>query len=368
MKVLLNVTRQELAYVGGDQSYYRTLVSIAQHPDFGKNLDISLLEHSSIGWRNNVRFLERISGRLPRTILRQWLFTESRRVPISSRDIDVAQPDVVFSTILIARLPRGCQVANVFYSQGINAPEYYAYKGYHSVEDIAEYYRRASHHVSLMIIGTHDGKERLHALCPDLACETVYVPQVVLLDPVKELSHPSADEPVRMLFVGRDYVRKGLPEVLDAVRNLKGIFELHIVTKPDCPLETSDLNSLPIYWYSNLSNNELHELYSNSHVLVVPTHADTYNLVLIEAMAFGCAIVTSDLPPMGEIAPSGIVGVCVPIGDRVTLTDALQTMISNREQLAKMRTKALQHYSVKYAPGKVIPQLLSTFEKTLEKV
>jgi len=202
-------------------------------------------------WRNRLRQLAAVSGRLPSLELNRRLFFEARRVPIAQRDIDETQPDVVFSTILVARFPQGRRIANVFYSQGINAPEYYAYQSNRSVTDIADFYERTAQHVTLMMVGTHDGLDRLHALCPRLDCRTLYVPQVVLLEPLAEPTPLPEAKPVRLLFVGRDYTRKGLPEVLEAVRALHDPFELHIVTTPDCPLQ-KDAGDLPqIHWNSN---------------------------------------------------------------------------------------------------------------------
>ncbi|HEX3053637.1 MAG TPA: glycosyltransferase family 4 protein [Aggregatilineaceae bacterium] len=365
MRVLLNVTARELAFVGGDQSYYRTLAAVAQDQHFGRGFEAHALTHSSATWRHRVRLLEAVSRRVPLRGLKRTLFAESRRIPVARRDIEATQADLVFSTILVARVPRLCRVANVFYSQGINEPEYYAYMGGYTVEDVAAYYRRIAPHVTLMVVGTRDGLDRLQALCPDLPCKTLYVPQVVLLNPIAEPIPAAPDEPVKFLFVGRDYVRKGLPEVLDAMRGLAEAVELHIVTMPDCPLQQ---NAPPFYWYSNLSDNDLHDLYRRCHVLVVPTHADTYNLVLVEAMAFGCAIVTSDLRPMGEIVPDGTAGMCVPRGDRAALVAALQRLVADRAYLAQMRAGALQHYKAQYAPARVIPQLFNAFNTALAMI
>ncbi|GAB4538333.1 MAG: hypothetical protein Kow0063_26070 [Anaerolineae bacterium] len=253
-------------------------------------------------------------------------------------------------------------MASVFYSQGINSPQYYQYKGDLTVEEVAEFYRFLAPHVTLMIVGTQDGLNRLHEMCPNLACPTLFVPQPVLIKPNSNLDDKLPKDRVRLLFVGRDYIRKGLPEVLAAYREVARHAELHVVTAPDCPLMTETTDLPYVTWYADLSDESLQRLYRRSHILVVPTHADTYNLVMVEAMANGCAVVTSDLSPMDEIAPPGVVGETVPRGDVDALADTLKVLVQDRVRLERYMRAALHRYQTEYAPDRVLPRLANAFE------
>ena len=364
MRVLLNATTKELAFTGGDNAYYRTLMALN---DLTPGYEFALLQHTSQRSRWLVRQLEVLAVRTPLPLKRQ-LFAQARRVPISPTDLKRFGADVVFSTVLAARPISRRPVPQVWYSQGISPAAYYDYFGWVSINDVAGLYRLIAPHVSLIVVGTHDCASRLQEMCPDLLCPVVVVPQVILTEPLPSLADKPSDELIHLLFVGRDYIRKGLPEVLAAYRRLSNLWNstrLHIVTSPDCPLqhEFADLSS--VSWYTDLTDEALCDLYRKCHVLVVPTHADTYNLVLVEAMAFGCAIVSSDLAPMNEIAPNREVGLLVSRGSVDAISQALEALTTDTHLLRQCMQGALERYRSVYAPQVVIPQLFAAFEQAV---
>lgn len=366
MRVLLNATTTELAFTGGDNSYYRTLLTlnqkIAEH-------QFITLQHTPDRLRSVTRLLEIPVTRFALPDWLRWqLFAQARRVPVFRADVDQSGADVLFSTVLAARPLGRHPVPQVWYSQGISPAAYYDYFGRVSIEDIASLYRLVAPHVGAIVVGTHDCAGRLQEMCPELPCPVVVVPQVVLTEPLSDLVEKLPDETVHLLFVGRDYDRKGLPEVLAAyecLRDIKRASHLHIVTISNCPLQDEFAQLDNVSWYSNLSNEALHALYRKCHVLVAPTHADTYNLVLVEAMAYGCAVVSSDLAPMTEIAPNDLVGLIVKRGNANVIAEVLETLILNRDLLQRYMQGALARYKLIYAPQIVVPQILNVFEQVV---
>lgn len=365
MRVLLNTTIKELAFTGGDSAYYRTLIALK---GLTPGYEFALLRHTSQGLRRQVRQLEVLAVRSPFPSLRQWLLAQARCVPIFPADLKRFGADVVFSTVLAARPLSRRHVPQVWYSQGISPAAYYDYFGRVSIDDVASLYRLIGPRVSLIAVGTHDCASRLQEMCPDLPCPVVVVPQVTLTEPLSSLADKQVDESIHLLFVGRDYLRKGLPEVLAAYKRLSGVSNscrLHVVTSPNCPLQGRFADLSSVAWYSGLSDESLRELYRKCHILVVPTHADTYNLVLAEAMAFGCAIVSSDLAPLDEIAPNGEVGLLVPRGSVNAISEALEALIADTHLLRRCMQGALERYRSVYAPQVLIPQFLTALEQAV---
>ena len=369
MRVLLNTTTGELAFTGGDNAYYRTLMILN---GLAPGYEFALLKHTPQRLRRQVRQLEVLAVRFPLpSPLKRQLLAQARRVPICPADLKRFGAAVVFSTVLAARPMTRQRVPQVWYSQGISPAAYYDYFGWVSINDVAGLYRLVAPHVSLIVVGTHDCALRLQEMCPDLPCPVVVVPQLTLIEPLSGLADKPTDEPIHLLFVGRDYIRKGLPELLAAYRRLRSAWDstrLHVVTSTDCPLpgEFADLSS--VSWYSDLSDEALCDLYRKCHVLVVPTNADTYNLVLVEAMAFGCAIVSSNLAPLDEIAPNREVGLLVPCGNVDAISQALEALTTDAHLLRQCMQGALERYQSVYAPQVVIPQLLAAFEQAVALV
>ncbi len=362
MRILLNTTNEELAFLGGDQKYYRTLLA-SSHVYPG--IECRILRDTSSRLRHRVRQLEPLATHVRSDLLRQGLYAQARRLPIYRKDLDA---DVVFSTVLAARPPKKVHIPQVWYSQGISPASYYESTGSFSLKDVAALYRRIAPHVDLIIVGTYDGTQRLQSLCPELPCPVVTIPQLIYVDSKTDMGTKLEAEKARFLFVGQDFRRKGLPEVLDAYRHVcrdKASCELHIVTSANCPLARMNDDLRNVMWHFNVSDAELEHLYVKCNVLVVPTHADTYNLVIVEAMAFGMAIITSNLAPLAEISPHSEVGLCIEPGDVKSLTQAMEVMIAEPSQRRQYMRNSLERYGRTYAPEIVMPQLLGALERTI---
>ncbi len=139
--------------------------------------------------------------------------------------------------------------------------------------------------------------------------------------------------PVRVLFVGGDFARKGGPELLAAFgAGLAGRCELHLVTKHPVP-ETPG-----VHVYHDLGPNDprLLDLYRTADVFALPTHADCLAVVLGEAMAAGLPVVTTSVAGQPEAVRDGISGFVVPPGDVDALGRALSRLADEPDLRQKM--------------------------------
>ena len=116
----------------------------------------------------------------------------------------------------------------------------------------------------------------------------------------------------KILFVGGDFYRKGGAILLQAFRALPdGLVELHIVTRSDVPAAEG------IHIYRDMQPNtvELLSLYHQCDAFVLPTGADAFGLVLVEAMACGLPVVTTRVGGVAEVVADGETGYLVQPGD-----------------------------------------------------
>jgi glycosyltransferase involved in cell wall biosynthesis len=90
-------------------------------------------------------------------------------------------------------------------------------------------------------------------------------------------------------------------------------------------------------------------LYSQADVFVMPTYADAFGIVFLEAMAAGLPVIASQLPQIYEIVSDGETGFLVPSGDRHALACKIRHLIENptlgREMGAKGRRLAEQKFN-----------------------
>lgn len=164
--------------------------------------------------------------------------------------------------------------------------------------------------------------------------------------------------PVKLLFVGGDFHRKGGEVLLKVHRAaLRGRTELHLVTQEDVPPEPG------VFVYRGVESNspQLISLYRDADAFVLPTLGDCFPVVLGEAMAAGLPIVTTDVGALPEAVKHGENGFIVPAGDDVALASALNVLVENKEMRVQMglagRRLAEQMYDSKVNARRVIDVL-----------
>jgi glycosyltransferase involved in cell wall biosynthesis len=130
--------------------------------------------------------------------------------------------------------------------------------------------------------------------------------------------------PLRVLFVGGDFERKGGPLLLRCMREgLAELCELHVVTGQ--AVETTP----GVVVHSGLGPNDpkLIALYREADIFALPTNADCLAVVLGEAMAAGLPIVTTTVGGQPEAVRDGRSGLVIPPGDVEALGRALRRLI-----------------------------------------
>ena len=133
----------------------------------------------------------------------------------------------------------------------------------------------------------------------------------------------TADQRLRILFVGGDFVRKGGPLLLEVFQaHFQDTAELHLVTKQapkDLPAH--------VHVHADLEPNDerLRQLYAQVDLMVVPTTADIGPLwVFMEAMAMGLPIIGTEVGATTELIKNGETGFALRVGDGEALRQAIQ--------------------------------------------
>jgi glycosyltransferase involved in cell wall biosynthesis len=135
-----------------------------------------------------------------------------------------------------------------------------------------------------------------------------------------------------ILVVTRMLERKGVQEVLRALAGTDMGFEVNVVgTGPYLKklVELAGTLGLDIKFRGWLDNDsdELKELFETSAIFVLPSHAENFPLVLLEAMAAGTAIVTTDQTGCREVV--GDAALLVPPRDERAVRNALQQLAAD---------------------------------------
>lgn len=160
-----------------------------------------------------------------------------------------------------------------------------------------------------------------------------------------ELFHPPAAprrrQPVRFLFLGLLSARKGIPLLVEAWQKLKlKNAELWLVG-PAREQERALIPELPgLKCLGKYPHQELPELLRQCDVLVFPSYCEGFALVLLEALASGMPIITTEATAGPDLIQDGVEGRLIPSGDMDALCEAMQQCAEQPEQLDIMALAA----------------------------
>jgi glycosyltransferase involved in cell wall biosynthesis len=148
-------------------------------------------------------------------------------------------------------------------------------------------------------------------------------------------------QPGRLLFVGQVGLRKGSHVLAEACRILqsRGVtVECRVAGPPQVDV------SLPLFagpnYLGQVPRSQVQEEFRRADIFVLPTLADSFGLVHLEAMACGVPVITT--PHCGAVVRDGLEGFIVPIRDAVALADRLQQLLEDRQLRQRMGAAARQ--------------------------
>ncbi len=165
-------------------------------------------------------------------------------------------------------------------------------------------------------------------------------------------------ERIKLLFVGGDFMRKGGDLLLHVFQALPpGLAELHIVTHSEVP----DADNIHVYHDRQPNTAELLALYHNADIFVLPTGADAFGFVLIEAMACGLPVITTCVGGVQEVVSENETGFLVQPGDIAGLRERILRLIVNRQLIQQMGTAAHErvqtHFNAQTQTAKIVTLL-----------
>jgi phosphatidylinositol alpha-mannosyltransferase len=104
-----------------------------------------------------------------------------------------------------------------------------------------------------------------------------------------------------------------------------------------------------VHFEGRVSNVRLPRYYASADIFCSPAHgAESFGMVLLEAMASGVPVVASDIPGYRSVLTPGVEGIATPPRDPRALAHALKDLLVDREARRQMGTSGLatsRHYA-----------------------
>jgi len=113
---------------------------------------------------------------------------------------------------------------------------------------------------------------------------------------------------------------------------------------------------------------ERHEVaawYQGLSVVVQPSHAEAFSLVLVEAMASGCCVVASALEQHPEVIEHGRTGFLYPTGDGQALREILARLMADPAKVAEIGRHAREEALARFGIQREVDALLALYRDVL---
>ena len=175
--------------------------------------------------------------------------------------------------------------------------------------------------------------------------------------------------PPRLLFVGKQFDRKGGPTVLAAFRRLRAETpgaELWIVGPKD--LEISEPG---VVVHGRISREDpegerrLARLYADATAFVMPSVYEPFGIALAEAMAYRLPCIGSSRGAIPELIEDGVTGYLIEAGDEDALLERMRRLSSDPEGAALLGRAGFARFESRFTWDGVADRILSVIEPRL---
>lgn len=153
----------------------------------------------------------------------------------------------------------------------------------------------------------------------------------------------------KILFVGRDFMRKGLPIVYEAFLRLKKIMpnvELHVAGPIQNPINENVVDGY--FYHGECSHDKLSDLFNYCDIFCMPSYFEAFGLVFIEALSYGLPCIGRNIHEMPHIIEEGVTGILIEDDNIDFLSSSMYRLLHEDVFFENVRDRKdyyMQHYS-----------------------
>jgi glycosyltransferase involved in cell wall biosynthesis len=154
---------------------------------------------------------------------------------------------------------------------------------------------------------------------------------------------PAAGKTFRVLFLGQVCMRKGIHYLLEGFRQAN-LPDARLVLAG--PVDSAFRGVLDQYKglfeeTGAIPRSQVRDRYLDADVFVMPSLADSYGLVVSEAMSAGLPVIVSENTGMADLITDGREGFVVPIRNSAAIAEKITFLYEHRDRIASMGAAAM---------------------------
>ena len=163
-------------------------------------------------------------------------------------------------------------------------------------------------------------------------------------------------EMTEILFLGRIHFNKGIKEIIDGIRLLNSRTKnFRFILCGDGPKKQNIVKIL-----SELLNNRFryegvvrsekkYNILQRADILLLPSYYEAMPMSILEAMAYGCVPVVTDVGSVNTVIKHNNNGFFIKTKDYYDIADKLQYLIKNKAVLQQLSINAYQTIKKQYS-------------------
>ncbi|MBI2149409.1 MAG: glycosyltransferase family 4 protein [Acidobacteria bacterium] len=204
----------------------------------------------------------------------------------------------------------------------------------------------------------------LKTLDPFSPKTSAVIPNWVDVEKFRYRPNPLHD-PVTIGLLGQVSPHKGHDDAVEAMRGLPGGYRMLIAGNGDREYVDAlkrKAAGIPVEFVGFVSPPEF---FARIDILAAPSWEEPFGIVLLEAMASGIPVISTDRGGPLDIIPSAAHGVLVPPRDPLALADAIEALAGDNDRRSAIVRNAREHVEKTFDIRSVVPRIEDFYRRVM---
>ena len=168
---------------------------------------------------------------------------------------------------------------------------------------------------------------------------------------------------LKVIYVGRLSEFKGFHNLIKVMNDLSNE-KIEFVKIGKGKLEKNIPNNKNIKYIGAVDYEKIFEYYKDANVLILPSYSETFSYVILEAMACGLVVLTSDLATLRVLVTPKRNGYLFRPGDTEKIKEFILYLKNNLEEVSRISKNNLIDAN-RFINDKIIPKYETLYKSLL---